>query len=98
MFCILVLALSACGNGDSLPKFRSYELTVIHPSPYSTFIGVSPASPGVKLPRIKELHSRDFNIYLRDITGCTVRPDAELHAIGDARDPSGYLVPIACMN
>lgn len=97
-FILLSLLLSACGKSGDTPEFRSYELEVFHPSPYSTFVAVSPGARGQKLPTLKELETRDFNRYLRDLIGCTVAQDQEAYVVGNVRDPAGYMVPIKCVN
>ena len=94
--CFSPLVLAGCSQPDNTPRFRSYDLKVEHPSPYSTFVSISPGTRGASVPRIKELSSGDFNQYLRHMTGCTVKPDATLHPIGNAQTPAGYMVPVAC--
>lgn len=90
--------LSGCAKESGSPQFRAYDLNVSHPSTYSTFVAVSPGARGEKLPKLKELRSREFNTYLRDLIGCTVRADGEVFSVGNIRDPAGYMVPIACLN
>ena len=94
--CVTTVVLAGCSQQDDTPRFRSYDLRVDHPSPYSTFVSVSPGTRGASVPRIKELSSEDFNLYLRHMTGCTVKDDAILHPIGNAKNPAGYMVPVAC--
>lgn len=94
---MLLGIVSACGQSEDTPTFRSYDLNVSHPSPYATFIAVSPGARGERLPGLRQLNSRDFNRYLRDLIGCTVDPERKTHVIGDTRVPAGYMVPIRCM-
>lgn len=90
--------LSGCGQRSNEPKFRSYDLEVTHTSKFSTFVAVSPGARGEKLPRLRELETRDFNRYLRDLIGCTVAAEHETFVVGNAKDPAGYMVPIRCVN
>lgn len=97
--CLLVLIhVCACAQPNDEPAFRSFDLNVSHPSPYATFIAVSPGARGERLPGMRQLNSRDFNRFLRGLIGCTVDPDRKTHVIGDARVPAGYMIPIRCVN
>ncbi|WP_223421762.1 hypothetical protein [Tateyamaria pelophila] len=91
------VSLSACSQPDSKPKFRSFDLDVSHPSPYATFLAVAPGANGARLPRMRQLNSKDFNTYLRDLTGCAVDQTRETHVIGHKKAPAGYMVPIICV-
>ena len=91
-------AVSACSQPDRAPSFRSFDLEVSHPSPYATFMSVAPGAQGARLPRVRQLNSRDFNTYLRDLTGCSVDQARPTHIIGHKKAPAGYMVPIICVN
>lgn len=91
------IALVACERTDAEPKFRSFDLNLVHPSQNSTYIGVSPGTPKADLPRLRHLKTGDFSEYLREKTGCVVDRTRETHVIGRKRTPAGYMVPIVCL-
>lgn len=97
MSLVFAALLSACARAPDTPTFRSFDLDVAHPSPYATFVAVSPGASGAKLPGLNQLKSRDFNRYLVALIGCSVDPYGETHVIGDRRIPAGYMVPIVCL-
>lgn len=94
---LLGFGVSGCAQPDAEPTFRSYDLEVTHPSPYATFVAVTPGSRDVRLPRERHLNSKAFHAYLRDMTGCGVDRGREMHVIGHKKAPAGYMVPIICM-
>jgi len=61
----IFLALTACAQPETEPTFRSFDLEVVHPSPYATFLAVAQGAQGERLPRLRQLKSKDFNRYLR---------------------------------
>ena len=91
------LVVSACASGEGQPQFRSFDLELVHTSPYSTYIGVAAGSQGAKLPRLRQLDSREFSKFLRDKIGCVYDHAREIHALGSDRVPAGYMVPIVCL-
>lgn len=93
----LSLALSGCSAPEAEPTFRSFDLDVTHPSPYATFVAVSPGVQGARMPRERQLKSKAFNAYLRDMTGCAIDQGRQMHVIGHKKAPAGYMVPILCV-
>lgn len=94
----VVATLSACSQPEPEPTFRSFDLQVTHPSPHATFVSVAPGARGEKLPRVRQMNSKDFNIYLRELTGCAVDQGRHTYIIGHKKAPAGYMVPIICVN
>ncbi len=92
------LSVAACSQPEPEPTFRSFDLKVSHPSPYATFVSVSPGARGEKLPRVRQLNSKAFNEYLRDLIGCSVDQGRHTHIIGHKKAPAGYMIPITCVN
>jgi len=92
-----LIVLSGCASEQDNQKFHSYDLDLIHTSPYSTYIAVVPAIQGADVPRIGELGSKAFSEYLNVRTGCTVNGGQKIHPLGHKRRPSGYMVPISCL-
>jgi hypothetical protein len=93
--CLIVL--TGCAAQPDEPRFRSYDLELIHTSPYSTYIGVAPGSRGAGLPRMGQLDSKGFSEYLRDSIGCSLDRSREIHRLGHKKTPAGYMVPINCL-
>lgn len=91
------MVLSGCGSTQDNATFRSYDLELIHTSPYSTYIGVASGAQGADVPRLRQLRSKGFNEYLRDRIGCSVDGSREIHRLGQARRPAAYMVPISCL-
>jgi hypothetical protein len=92
-----VLALlSACGASDDAPQYKSFDLELAHPSPYATFLRVTPGSRGADLPRLRQVESKAFAEYLRAATGCVPDSMRPTHVVGSKRMPAGYMVPITC--
>ncbi|MFK7875753.1 MAG: hypothetical protein AB8B71_08210, partial [Paracoccaceae bacterium] len=67
-----LVALSGCASQRDEPQYRSYDLELVHTSPYSTYIGVAPGSRGADVPRIGQLDSKGFSEFLRDSIGCSL--------------------------
>ncbi len=96
---LLAVAVTAgCAQKSDEPQFRSYDLSLIHPAPYATYIQVSPGSRSADLPRLRELDGRDFSRYLRESTGCVYDSNREIFPLGSKRAPAGYIVPIKCVS
>ena len=91
-----LFAVTACGSASDEPRFRSYDLKLTHPSPYSTYMSVSPGARGADLPRLRHIGSRGFSEYMRDSTGCVVDTSRPASVMGHKRMPAGYMVPIMC--
>ena len=91
------VALSGCTSERDEPQFRSFDLELIHPSPYSTYIGVAPGSRGADVPRLGQLDSKGFSEFLRDSIGCSLDGSREIYQLGHKRKPAGYMVPISCL-
>ncbi|MEP2030217.1 MAG: hypothetical protein ABJI96_16080 [Paracoccaceae bacterium] len=91
------LMVSACASDQGTSQFRSFDLKLVHPSPYSTYIGVGTGSQDAKMPRLRQLDSKEFNRYLRENTGCVYDQEREIHPYGGRREPAGYMVPIVCL-
>jgi hypothetical protein len=77
-------------------EYRNYDLELVHPSPYATYIQVMPGSLGADMPRLRKLDNRAFNRFLRDRIGCVYDASREITPIGSARLPAGYMVPVQC--
>ena len=95
---LALVAVTGCAQPEAEPTFRSFDLEVSHPSPHSTFVAVTPGGRGAQLPRVRQLNSKDFNTYLRDLTGCAVDQGRHTYILGHKKAPAGYMVPITCMN
>ncbi len=91
-----LLVVAACSEAPEEPSFRSYDLTLSHPSPYASYLSVSPGSRGAGLPRMRQIKSRNFSEYLRSSTGCVVDMSRSTMAMGHKRMPAGYMVPVVC--
>jgi hypothetical protein len=92
-----LMVLSGCASEQDNQQFRSYDLALIHTSPYSTYIAVAPGSRGGDVPRIGQLDSKAFSEYLKIRTGCSVDDSRKIHRLGHERNPAGYMVPISCL-
>lgn len=93
---VSVFVLGGCAGAPTSPVTRGYDLELTHPAPYATFIQVSPGHSGAPLPRMKEIASPQFSLYLRRQTGCvrdTARPP---EALGSKTVPAAYMVPVMC--
>ncbi|QGX97362.1 hypothetical protein EI983_03325 [Roseovarius faecimaris] len=91
-----VALMAGCSTVPNGPVARSYDLSFVHPAPHASYIQVTPGSPGAALPAPQEITSRDFALYLRANTGCTVDAARRASVIGSHTVPAGYMVPIAC--
>lgn len=96
--CSLLIAMivAGCAQESSEPQFRSFDLNLTHPSPYSTYIEVSPGDRAADLPRLRALDSRGFSEYLRESVGCVYDDSRDIFPLGSKRIPAGYIVPIRC--
>jgi len=91
--------LVGCGSPPATRsdvEFRNYDLEVVHPSRYATYIHVMPGSIGADLPPLRKLDNRAFNRFLRDKIGCVYDSRREITPIGSRRLPAGYTVPVQC--
>jgi hypothetical protein len=96
LFSSSVLILGGCMGAPGNKVTRGYDLELTHPAPYATFIQVSPGHVGAPLPRVEEIKSPQFSLYLRRQIGCvrdTARPPEPL---GGKRVPAAYMVPVVC--
>jgi len=96
--CAIALLACGCAEQSQSPQFRSYDLTLTHPAPYSTYIQVSPGTRAADLPRFREMDSVAFSKYLRESIGCVYDDTRGIHPIGSKKTPAGYIVPIRCIN
>ncbi|MEM9911757.1 MAG: hypothetical protein AAF922_13330, partial [Pseudomonadota bacterium] len=48
---VALVTLSACAQPVDQANFRSYDLSVTHPAPYSTYVAIAPGTTGARLPR-----------------------------------------------
>ena len=100
--CIAVLTvgfvLAGCSGGtrNSVPDSGSYNLAFSDPAPYSTYLKVSAAVPGTRLPGVRYMKSRRFSNYLTSQTGCAVNTAYPISVLGSKKAPSGYMVPVSC--
>ena len=92
----LIIA-SGCGQKSEAPQFRSFDLKLTHPAPYSTYIQVSPGSRDAALPRFSQLDNKSFSEYLRESIGCVYDDNRSVHTLGSKRAPAGYMVPVRCV-
>ncbi len=91
------VVLSGCTAKQDEPHFRSYDLELIHTSPYSNYIGVAPGSQGADLPGVGQLSSKGFSEFLSDRIGCSLDGRRKIHQLGHKQKPAGYMVPISCL-
>jgi hypothetical protein len=95
MLAVLAGCASQPDSRDAV-EFRNYDLDLVHPSPYATYIQVMPGSIGADLPRFRKLDNRAFNRFLRDRIGCVYDANREITPIGSERLPAGYMIPVQC--
>lgn len=94
---VSAFVVSACASNEETSQFRTFDLELVHTSPYSTYIGVGSGAQGAELPRLRQLDSKEFSEYLRDEIGCVYDQGREIHAFGSDRAPAGYMIPIVCL-
>lgn len=90
------LALAACGATPEAPPARAFDLIVLHPSPQSTYLQVTPGAGGGPLPPPQQMLTGNFARYLRATTGCTLDTTTPVAVMGNRTVPAGYLVPVIC--
>lgn len=96
LFALLaVLILPACAERAQTPT-RGYHLDLTHPSPFATYMRVSPGASGGDLPTMTQMRTMGFSNYMRARTGCAVNTAQPVSALGNAHAPSAYMVPISC--